>query len=103
MGVMGKLTYCTYLLHTPLMQIVYGSRVSAVHFSTFEYSIAFVGFLGLSAGAALALHLFVEVPTGKLIDIMLPHRQKPKLNQVQEQPDNNLAKKDSELSQSLIV
>jgi len=109
MGVMGKLTYCTYLLHVPFMQIVYGSRVSAVHFSTFEYSHAFVGFLGLAAASALVLHLFVEVPTSKLIDLLLPHRKtKPAakldhgdsecyVHQINKESEKN------ELNQNLIV
>uniref|UniRef100_A0AC35EUY7 Nose resistant-to-fluoxetine protein N-terminal domain-containing protein n=1 Tax=Panagrolaimus sp. PS1159 TaxID=55785 RepID=A0AC35EUY7_9BILA len=56
---LGRLSYCAYLVHYPLISYVYGLEKNAIYFSTLTFAFA------------LILSVMVEVPAGKLETLLL--------------------------------
>jgi len=59
---LAKLTYCAYLIHPSVLDIVYKTLGAPVHYSVVWYALTFAGVSTIVMGLALVLHLALEAP-----------------------------------------
>lgn len=59
---LSQLTFCSFLIHLPLMFWLYHSRSIPYRFTTFEYTIAFLGIAVGSFALSAVMYLIVEAP-----------------------------------------
>uniref|UniRef100_A0A914YYS2 Acyltransferase 3 domain-containing protein n=1 Tax=Panagrolaimus superbus TaxID=310955 RepID=A0A914YYS2_9BILA len=77
---LGRLSYCAYLVHYPLITYVYGLEKNAIYYSSLWQIIMnyFIPITVLSFAIALILSILVEVPVGKLETLLLRPRRHEK-------------------------
>lgn len=59
---LSQLTFCSFLIHLPLIVWLYHSRSVPYKFTSFEYTIAFLGFAVGSFVLSVAMYAIVEAP-----------------------------------------
>ncbi|XP_068620648.1 nose resistant to fluoxetine protein 6-like [Battus philenor] len=75
----SRLTYCVYLVHMNIVQVLLGMRTQLFHVSFFETLVIYFGVVVMSVLVAVPLHLMVEAPVNGLLSIFLhPKKQRTK-------------------------
>lgn len=62
----SRLTFCAYLVHLPLLTVLYGSRDVPVRYTSLEFAFTYMGAVMGTFALATALHLLVEAPFSNL-------------------------------------
>uniref|UniRef100_A0AC35FUR8 Acyltransferase 3 domain-containing protein n=1 Tax=Panagrolaimus sp. PS1159 TaxID=55785 RepID=A0AC35FUR8_9BILA len=78
---LGRLSYCAYLVHYPLITYFFGLEKNVIYFSSLWQIVLnfFVPITALSFAVAFILSVLVEVPAGKLETLLLrPQNQSEK-------------------------
>uniref|UniRef100_A0A914YCN9 Nose resistant-to-fluoxetine protein N-terminal domain-containing protein n=1 Tax=Panagrolaimus superbus TaxID=310955 RepID=A0A914YCN9_9BILA len=77
---LGRLSYCAYLVHYPLIDYVYGLEKNAIYYSSLWQIIMnyFIPTVTITFALALVLSVLVEVPAGKLETLLLRPRPREK-------------------------
>lgn len=78
--VLGRLTYCIYLVHVALIRIRSGQARSKSYLTVHSFVIQTCGDLILGYVIGLLLCLFVEMPTSALQKLMMPKLKKESKN-----------------------
>ena len=68
---LGKLTYTMYLIHLMLIGWWAADNVIPAYYTTWWIVITFIGIWSLTAGIALVLHLFMEIPMNTMVSMWL--------------------------------
>jgi peptidoglycan/LPS O-acetylase OafA/YrhL len=76
MAVMGRISFCVYLVHPAIINWYYYSAETPPHFDGLWYTINYLGLLCLSIIVSILVHLVVELPVGNLTKLVL--NEKPK-------------------------
>jgi len=79
MAVLGRISFCIYLVHPAIINWYYYSAETPPHFNGLWYTINYLGLLSLSIMVSILVHLFVELPVGNLTKLIL--NEKPKKTQ----------------------
>jgi peptidoglycan/LPS O-acetylase OafA/YrhL len=78
MAVLGRISFCIYLVHPSIINWYYYSAETPPHFNGLWYTINYLGLLSLSIIVSILVHLFVELPVGNLTKLMLNEKPKKK-------------------------
>lgn len=70
MAVLGRLSFCIYLVHPAIINWYYYSAETPPHFDGLWYTINYLGLLSLSIIVSVFVHLFVELPLGNMTKLM---------------------------------
>lgn len=76
MAVLGRISFCIYLVHPAIINWYYYSAETPPHFNGLWYTINYLGLLSLSIIVSILVHLFVELPVGNLTKRMLDMKPK---------------------------
>ena len=76
MAVLGRISFCIYLVHPAIINWYYYSSETPPHFNGLWYTINYLGLLSLSIIVSIMVHLFVELPVGNLVKLIF--NEKPK-------------------------
>ncbi|XP_037708397.1 nose resistant to fluoxetine protein 6 [Drosophila subpulchrella] len=93
---LSKLSYCLFIWHL-LVETVHIARIkTSLHFSDYDAILRFWSDFGITMFVSLFMHLFVEVPLGRLEMELLRKRQKieanPKTPPVEEIPATSISR-----------
>jgi peptidoglycan/LPS O-acetylase OafA/YrhL len=76
MAVLGRISFCIYLVHPAIINWYYYSAEKPPHFDGLWYTINYLGLLSLSILVSIMVHLFVELPVGNLTKLILNDKAK---------------------------
>ena len=76
MAVLGRISFCIYLVHPAIINWYYYSAETPPHFNGLWYTINYLGLLSLSIIVSILVHLCVELPMGNLTKLILTNQPK---------------------------
>uniref|UniRef100_A0A6P4FRH3 Uncharacterized protein LOC108053849 n=1 Tax=Drosophila rhopaloa TaxID=1041015 RepID=A0A6P4FRH3_DRORH len=86
---LSKISYCLYIWHL-LVETVHIARIkTSLHFSDYDAILRFWSDFGITLLVSLFMHLFVEVPLGRLELELLRSRKKPEVKSQPPEADNS--------------
>ncbi|CAN0202712.1 unnamed protein product, partial [Ectocarpus fasciculatus] len=73
---LSRLTYCTYLFHTLLLTLLYGTRDQPIELTGLEFAVTYMGIVFGTFLGGTGLHLLVEAPFRNLESMGRRQKQK---------------------------
>lgn len=71
MAVLGRLTYCVYLIHPSILYWMYFSENTPTHYSDIWFTLSFLGVVFASFLISILIHIGVEKPIDNIIKLFL--------------------------------
>lgn len=68
--ILGRLTYCIFLIHIPILKIILGITRQPNYVTLFTINVLSVSVIIFSIIVSLMLVLFVEMPCSSLVNLM---------------------------------